>query len=306
MKVANPKVSVVIPSYNRAEDLRRCLRSLVAQSYSNFEVVVCDDGSTDGTGQVAAEFMGALDIRYETAENFGGPARPRNRGIKMARGQYIAFLDSDDWWAPNKLELSVPVLDRGADLVFHDMYIVKSQTQSEFKEKIVSSQPRRPMFPALLCTGISIPNSSVVVRKELLERVDGITEDRELISVEDYDTWLRLSRITEGFVRIPDALGYYWVGGGNISAASPKQIERVKALFARHIEWLPLEYRSRCEGFLAYRIARIAQQSGNAELAQQSFEKAVRSPIELAYRAKALFFMAKSAFSGRSSGAKSV
>lgn len=289
-----PDVTVVIPTYNRAADLRRCLDSLAAQTHANFEVVVCDDGSTDGSERVAAEFLGRLDIRYETAENFGGPARPRNRGIDMARAPIVAFLDSDDWWAPEKLQCSIAALNEGADLVYHDLFVVRDQSQKVFKDRVVSSKPRFPMFTALLCTGISIPNSSVVVRKGLLEKIGGISEERDLISVEDYDTWIRLSQLTEKFVRIPAVLGYYWVGGGNISAASPRQIERIKVLYARHIEALAPHTRPCAEGFLAYRVGRIAQMCGDLLAARTSLRKAIFSPIGFAYRMKALFFLAKS------------
>jgi glycosyltransferase involved in cell wall biosynthesis len=296
-----PDVSVVIPTYNRAEDLRRCLDSLVAQTYVNFEVVVCDDGSTDASERVAAEFLGRLDIRYETAENFGGPARPRNRGIGMARAPIVAFLDSDDWWAPEKLRLSVAALNEGADIVYHDLFVVRVQSQTIFKDRVVSSKPRASMFNALLCTGISIPNSSVVVRKELLEKIGGISEERDLISVEDYDTWIRLSQLTDKFVRIPAVLGYYWVGGGNISAASPRQIERIKVLYARHVNALAQHIRPIAEGFLAYRIGRIAQMCGDLQTARISLGKALRAPIGLPYRLKAILFLAKSVVARTSS-----
>jgi len=298
-KEAGPDVTVVIPTYNRAEDLRRCLDSLVAQTYANFEVVVCDDGSTDHSAGVVADYASLLDLRYETAENFGGPARPRNRGIRVARAPLVAFLDSDDWWDPQKLQLSVAAINGGADLVYHDLFVARSPNQDVFKDRIVSSRPHSPMFSALLCTSISIPNSSVVVRKELLEQIGGISEERDLISVEDYDTWIRLSQLTEKFVRIPGVLGYYWVGSGNISAASPLQIERIKVLYARHVDALAQEVQPCAEGFLAYRIGRIAQMCGDFPTAQDFLRKAISSPIGYVYRMKALFFFARSALAPR-------
>lgn len=292
-----PRVSVVIPNYNRAGDLQRCLDSLVAQTFDDFEVLVCDDGSTDNSAEVAADFADRLDLRFDTAENFGGPARPRNRGIALARAPFVAFLDSDDWWKPGKLANSVPVLEAGADVVYHDLYIVRSQHQQEFSARVESTPPRVPMFQSLLCTGISIPNSSAVVRKSLLEQIGGVCEDRELISVEDYDTWLCLARCTERFVRLDECDGYYWVGGGNISAASPRQQTRIKALYARHLEALPADVRQRAEGFLAYRVARIAQQHGDFGTALSCFRDALAHPIEPGYRLKAIYFAARALWS---------
>src|SRR6266545_511842 len=98
-----PFFSVVIPTYNRAEKLRRALESLLHQSYGDFEVLVCDDGSTDGTREVVSAYAGELQISYLWEENWGGPARPRNRGIAAAQGKWVCFLDADDWWHPDKL-----------------------------------------------------------------------------------------------------------------------------------------------------------------------------------------------------------
>ncbi len=289
----HPKISVVIPNYNRAADLRRCLDSLVTQTFKNFEVLVCDDGSTDKSAEVAASFVDRLDLRFETAENFGGPARPRNRGIAQARAPYVAFLDSDDWWTPLKLENSLPAIEAGADVVYHDLYVVHSIEQKNFSEKLESSAPQTSMFEALLCTGISIPNSSAIVKKNLLEQIGGVCEDKELISVEDYDTWVCLARRTDRFHRLNDCDGYYWVGGGNISAASPRQLSRIKALYARHLHTLTPSIKRKAEGFLAYRMARIAQQCGDSKIALSHFRMALGLPVEYQYKIKAIYFAAQ-------------
>lgn len=295
---SSPKISVVIPNYNRASDLRRCLDSLVAQTFDDFEVLVCDDGSSDNSAEVADSFKDRLNLHFHTAPNFGGPARPRNRGVALAKSPYVAFLDSDDWWSPNKLANCYPVLRSGADVVYHDLFIVRSSEQTSYTERVKSTSPILPMFRALLCTGMSIPNSSVVARKELLEQMGGICEDRELISVEDYDTWLGLARVTERFVRLPTCDGYYWVGGGNISAASPKQQHRIRALYAKHLVDLPPKDQKRAEGFLAYRVGRIAQQHGDFDTALKCFREALAAPIELVYRFKAVYFCVRVAWCG--------
>src|SRR5680860_1084245 len=106
-----PTFSVIIPTYNRAKDIDQCLSSLLAQTYKNFEVIVCDDGSTDNTKDIVESYKDRLNIRYDWSENWGGPARPRNRGIKLSQADWICFLDSDDWWCPNKLEECVKYLD---------------------------------------------------------------------------------------------------------------------------------------------------------------------------------------------------
>lgn len=288
-----PIVSVIIPVFNRPDDLRRCLSSLVAQIFTQFEVLVCDDGSVEDTASVVDDFADSLSIQFLADLNFGGPARPRNRGISVARGLYVAFLDSDDWWGPEKLAQSVSALEDGADVVYHDLYVVRFADQTEFKEKILSTPVSRPVLHSLLCSGTSIPNSSAVVRKSCLDVMGKITESSDLISVEDYDTWIRLSRITERFVRLPFCLGYYWIGGGNISAPTLKQMDRVQKLYMQYLDCLPPFVRAQAEGFLAYRVGRIGMACGAYKESRSRLSSAMMAPISWAYRFKALAFLAK-------------
>jgi glycosyltransferase involved in cell wall biosynthesis len=214
----SPRVSVVVPTFNRARDVARCLESLAAQTYRDFEVLVCDDGSKDNTREVVEGFKDRLDVSYHWAENWGGPARPRNTGIGLARGEFIAFLDSDDWWAPEKLARSVQALDAGADLVYHPLYIVDFAGQANFRKRLRCLPLEAPAFESLLRSGNMIPNSSVVVRTGLMREVGAISEDRALIAGEDYEAWLRVARRTDRFAWLDDCLGFYWMGGGHISS----------------------------------------------------------------------------------------
>ncbi|MEK6641449.1 MAG: glycosyltransferase [Nitrospirota bacterium] len=290
-RIKDPSVSVIVPTYNRATELRRCLDSLVSQSIDNFEVIVCDDGSTDRTSEVIADYLSALDITYEYAENFGGPAQPRNRGIKLARAAYVAFLDSDDWWASAKLEQSLVYLKAGSDVVYHDLWNVVQLGENPVKGRIVSGQPVSPMFESLLCSAYSIPNSSIVVRKSVLQMIGEICEDAELIAVEDFDMLLRLSRVTEKFAKIPECLGYYWSGGANISGASPAQIRRTEAVYRRHVPSLDEFSRPRAEALLAYRIGRIAQLQGDWDAAVPNLLAAIRGRLGITYKLKAVWLL---------------
>lgn len=233
--IDRPRVSVVIPTYNRAQALRRCLESVSRQTLREFEVIVCDDGSTDDSAGVVGEFAGRIDVTYDYAENFGGPARPRNRGIRLARAPFVAFLDSDDWWKPTKLEVSLRYLHAGADVVYHDLLIATREDQRLFWRKARSRDLGVPAFRDLLVNGCPLNNSSVVVRKEYLERINGLCEDKSFVAVEDYDAWLRIARLTEKFRRIPQTLGYYWRGGGNISHPQ-RVLDNFRALEGRYAE----------------------------------------------------------------------
>lgn len=208
-----PVFSIIIPTYNRADKVCRALKSVVNQSFTDFEILVMDDGSTDNTSEMVESFSD-LRIKYEWGKNFGGPAVPRNRGLRLAQGKYIAFLDSDDWWMPKKLEESLKFLEQGFDLVYHDLFLVTKAGQKLFLRKTRSRILQPSIFNDLLKYGNGLFNSSVVVKREKLDEIGGLSEDPNLITAEDFDLWLRLAKVSEKFKMIPKTLGYYWEGGG--------------------------------------------------------------------------------------------
>ncbi len=193
----SPLVSVIIPAFNSAEFIVRAVESVLTQTYSRYEVIVVDDGSTDGTKSVLCQF--GAGIRYVYRENHG-PSAARNTGIGIATGRYICFLDADDFWMPKKLEVQVAFMAQHPDigLVFTD--------EEEFdEEKILHRSilaktlcrpdlcPQRAMqdvFAKLIVENF-IPTSTVMVRRECFQKV-GLF-DETLRSVEDRDMWLRIA-----------------------------------------------------------------------------------------------------------------
>ena len=227
-------VTIIIPTFNRENVIRRTLNSLVSQTYIDFEVIVVDDGSTDKTKEVVDEYLTILKIKYFWMENFGGPSKARNLGIKMSKGRYIAFLDSDDWWRPDKLMYSVKYLDQGFDLVYHNMYIAKTENQLFSLKKTKSVQVSSPVFEYLCDNGNTIVNSSVVVRKDILKKIGSINETKELIFWEDFDYWLRAARVTNSFKMINKILGYYGVDTGN-SSSNEKNIKNIESFSKKYL-----------------------------------------------------------------------
>ena len=228
----NPLISVVIPTYNREKELNRALLSVLNQTYSNWEVLVVDNHSDDRTEDMICS-LNDKRVRIFKIHNNGVIAASRNLGIKHSKGEYIAFLDSDDWWKSNKLEVSVSFLKKGADFVFHPLNIVTNLNQKVFFRKLNSRNLKAPVFEDLIVKGNPISNSSVVVKKSILNKIGGLSEDYQLIAIEDFDAWLRISKITNNFAMIPEFLGYYWVGGGNTS--NPIQnLETIKAFEKRY------------------------------------------------------------------------
>ena len=233
----DPLISIVIPTYNRADDLRRALLSVKAQTYHNWEVLVVDNHSTDETDEVVKNFNDAK-IHVHKIHNNGLISASRNKGITCAKGEYIAFLDSDDWWKPTKLAVSIKYLQAGADIVYHDLFVVKKVQQKVFKKKVLTRNLFAPVLIDLLSNGNSLNNSSVIVRKTVFDKGRLLPEEPELNSICDFHGWLKLAEQTDKFVRVPETLGYYWLGGGNTTSAQRTllSIEKLEVVYQKFFE----------------------------------------------------------------------
>ena len=164
----SPFVSIVIPTYNHANFLGKALESVITQTFTNWEAIVVDNQSTDHTSQVISKFNDHR-IKYIKISNYGIIAKSRNLGINVAKGEWIAFLDSDDWWTKDKLEICLKNIDHN-DLVYHDLEIKYYKSKNFLnKKKIIGRQLNKPILNNLLIDtikkGTAIGNSSVVVRK---------------------------------------------------------------------------------------------------------------------------------------------
>ena len=213
---SSPLVSVVIPSYNHGRFLGRALQSVIDQTYTNWEVIIVDNRSTDNTDEVLAGFLDSRLVHLKT-DNKGVIAKSRNVGIRVARGEWIAFLDSDDWWNTDKLKRAIVAAGEGFDVVYHGLEIVGGAS-GLFKKKIIyNRQVKSPVLVDLLMKRNALATSSVMIRKEILLRVDGMNESPEMVAAEDYNTWLKCSRVTEKFFCISECLGYYSVHDQSVS-----------------------------------------------------------------------------------------
>jgi len=222
---ANPLVSVIIPTYNHARYLSCALQSVLDQTYTNWEAIVIDNHSTDNTDEVMARFADSR-ITYLKIHNNGVIAASRNVGIRVAKGEWIAFLDSDDWWTNDKLKVCFDCIDAKVDLVYHKLEIFSDQPRTFIQKTIKSRQVKSPVLIDLLLKGNAIVNSSVLVRKSLLEQIGGINESREMIAAEDYNTWLRIAQLSNQFLYLPQRLGYYLQHNNNISLKDMSLPER--------------------------------------------------------------------------------
>lgn len=193
-------ISIIIPSYNRENLLLKAIDSLVAQTYRYFEIIIVDDGSTDNTRRSLKKYHDDR-IRYVYQGN-RGPAAARNRGIIEARYSLFAFLDSDDWFAPEKLETQL------AHMQEEPHYLISHTDEIWYRQGKLLNQKKRHhkpggyIFPRCLelCT---VSMSTVMVRRELFDAI-GLF-DETLPCCEDYDFWLRAS-IEHSFLKIDEPL----------------------------------------------------------------------------------------------------
>jgi glycosyltransferase involved in cell wall biosynthesis len=229
-----PQITVGIPSYNHAKFLAKCLNSVLNQTYPNFEVIVVDNNSTDGTDDILSGFSDHR-ISVIKVNNGGSIAMSRNTILDKSRSDWIAFLDSDDWWREDKLEKCAHNFRSGIDLIYHDLIVVNETTSKSQSKAIKSRVLKVPAFKDLIINGNTIATSSVVVRKTILKKVNGMNESREMFGIEDFNTWLKISQITEGFKHIPENLGFYRMHNNN--ASLDNKFIRPSAAF---IDFLPL------------------------------------------------------------------
>lgn len=268
-------ISVVIPVYNRSRELAWALESLAGQRFRDFEVVICDDGSTEDVAAVAEGFRDRLDIVFLRIENSGGPARPRNAAIARSRYDWIAFLDSDDWWAEERLERVAAVVGDDVDLLYHPLQVVTEAgvTRTPERRAVIGHAMGPDPLRSMMCFGNPVPNSAAVARKSSLLRVGGVSEDRSLVA-EDFDLWLRLVEDGARVRFLDEVLGYYWVGSDGISSFSRKQIDGQIALFERHYPRLPTSLQAEalaCHDFL---VGSYAMQLGDLGMARERLLRA--------------------------------
>ena len=191
------KVSICVPTYNRKYYLKETLESILAQTYKDYEIIVVDDGSTDGTEDMIKQL--GVPITYHWQEN-GGDAAARNKLIELARGQYISFIDSDDLLFPDAIERLVKVMETEADdVVAYGSYVRIDQDGNVYgkcKRKLFSGNITKHLFQTII-----VHSCGSMFPRKILK--DGVTFDTLLHVCSDYDLWLSLSMMYR-FVALPN------------------------------------------------------------------------------------------------------
>jgi glycosyltransferase involved in cell wall biosynthesis len=208
-----PLISVVMPTYNRADLVGQAIDSVRHQDFHDWELIVVDDGSTDDTPEILSAYGQSGQIHCIRQENSGQSAA-RNCGLHHAKGEWVAFLDSDNCWLPHKLSTQVNALKTlpDVDVLYGDIELIDEEG------RFVSAQPQRQRYSGVIWRQLLNDNcvnfNTSVVRREKIEAVGGF--DERLRRGEDYDLWLRLSTIAS-FHYLPGVVAQYRVAGARVS-----------------------------------------------------------------------------------------
>lgn len=198
------KVSVIVPTYNRANVIGRSIKSALDQTYQDFEILIVDDGSTDETFCAVEPLLQLPQVRYLRHEKNKGSQAARNTGIKSARGDYIAFLDSDDTWIPEKTELQLDALDkRGADcVVVTGIWKIQNGVRKQFFER----QYEGYVYPELLASD-GPGYGCLLVPRAWLAQIGFL--DERISAFADWDTCISLSKLFEFTTVGEPCVNYY-------------------------------------------------------------------------------------------------
>lgn len=212
----SPTISVVIPTYNRADYLPEALESVFSQTFTDYEVIVVDDGSTDGTREILAKWIKAGRLRYEYQENAGVSAA-RNRGIRLAKGRYAALLDADDIFLPPKLEKQVALFERVPGLGFvHSNFSKFDEAGKDLGVRDTTRYAGR-IYPWMLQEwSLLLGTSSLMFRREVVLEIGGF--DERMSWAEDIDLYRRVGRLYPVGV-VPEVLNRMRVHSKSSTAA---------------------------------------------------------------------------------------
>lgn len=206
--------SIIITTYNSEKYLIDCLNSISNQTYRNFEIIIIDNFSEDSTIKFIHSYK-KLKIKLFKVNNFGIIAKSRNFGIKKSKYNWIAFLDSDDTWDPNKLEYCNKIINNSSSLIFHNLRIIDNKNTIRGIAK--GRKLKKPYYKDLIINGNPIYNSSVIVKKSIFKEIEFISENKKIVASCDFHTWLKISFLKNDMTFLNKTLGSYRIHDKSIS-----------------------------------------------------------------------------------------
>jgi len=225
------KFSIILPTYNRAGTyLKGAIDSIVSQSYDNWELLIIDNHSQDFTDELIDSYK---DHRIKTYKihNNGNIAKSRNLGIKKSSGDYIALIDSDDFWHKDKLKISLEYLEKNKlNGLCHSEYWLYETGETETRHYGLAGFS----YNNLLKNGNNLSLSAVIVHADILKDVKGFSEDIEYVTAEDYDLWLKLAKNNYKIKFIKDVMGTFRIHQYSESSDVDKNIKAICSVIKNH------------------------------------------------------------------------
>ncbi len=274
MSVSRPLVSVILPTYNRGYVLKRAVDSVLAQTYSNLELIVIDDGSTDNTQELLASYNDPR-LKVLVPGKNGGPAAARNRGLEVARGDFVAFQDSDDEWLLEKLEKQIAHLEANPDAavsvagffcVPFDMGVLGYRGPSELQ--------RNTFFLMLIAYGNQFSTPAWVIRRSKLEQVGYF--DEAMVCWEDWELSMRLDRVG-GYIGMDEPLHIAFDTRGSVKLNTKAYIPMLEFVMRKHPQWVTTSRRVHATRY--WMMGNWERLGGRMTLARKYYFRSVMTDI---------------------------
>ena len=233
--MSNPLVSIITPTFNRAWVLPRAIKSVLSQTYTNFEHIIVDDVSTDNTKEVVSKFKDPrikyIRLNYHKIDETYGAPRARNVGINSAKGKYIAFLDSDDVFLPPKLQKQVRLIESSLEeyVMVYSGFEFHIEGDPKYKDVVIPTK-RGDLFKELLRSNVAGTLTVLAKRSAILHA--GLF-DEKIPTCEDWDLWIRLAQLGK-IDFVPEVLAYDYIHGRQVSRVFDKKLEGKKLVYKKY------------------------------------------------------------------------
>jgi len=268
-----PKVSVILPTYNRAYIIEKSIQSVLNQTYQDFEIIVIDDGSIDNTEEIIKELQEKDNrIRYLRLNINKGASHARNEGIKIAQGEYITFQDSDAEWMPEKLEKQIKAIENNLKIIYTGLWRIEGGNKYYIPDKYIS-QKEGYIYKKLLKGGF-VDTVSLMVNKECFKKV-GVF-DEKLPLHEDWDLAIRLSKYYE-FKLIDEPLFISQCYKDSISLNQDAKMKAIELIYLKYHNEINRDIKLRKSwSFLFNNVAKLYLKKNNNNKARQLYWRAIK------------------------------
>ena len=229
----NPFFSIVLPNYNHGHYLKDAIESVLNQNYKNWELLIIDNYSTDNSDKVISSYNDSR-IRVFKIKNEGIIAKSRNLGIKNAKAEWIAFLDSDDIWYFNKLSRLIELTDKNFDIICSNEY--RYDLKGGVKKPLYYNLKSNNFYRELLLKGNALSTSATIVSRDFLKKNKlGFSENLDFITVEDYDLWMQIALKNGSFGFCNEFLGDFRIHESNNSNNFKLHSNNLIKLLKKHV-----------------------------------------------------------------------